>query len=566
MQIFEGPYTKNRPLLLIHPALGIPEAAHSLQSKPLQECRVKFMRRRTLLTSGSAALLSAPAIAQDHRASTLRFVPAANLSVLDPIWSTDPVASVHGNYIFDTLYAVDGASRPQPQMASAHEVSDDGRMWRIKLRDDLTFHDGTPVRAIDCIASLQRWSARKPFGQLLATTVDAWVAPDDRTIEIRLKRPFPLLLDAIATPDSAAVIMPERLARTDPNVALREMVGSGPYRFIAGEYNSGSRVVYEKFNAYVPRAEPPDWASGGKLAHFPRIEWHVIADPTTAAAALMTGEVDWWEAPDVDLIPMLAANANIRFKIAKPFGALAVMRFNCLQPPFDDVRLRRAVMQVVIQEDYMRAAFGDDQSLWTTCHSLWPRKTPYFSEDDAILMPGNLDAARAALKDAGYASQKVVIINPTDRPGDHALGLVTADTLRSIGMNVDLQETDWGTVVQRRASRMPVEKGGWSIFHAGVLPATLCANPASSFLVRGQGEAGWFGWWASARAEQLANAWAFANDQASQHSIAMELGHLAMADAGTVPLGQSFERTAFRTSITGILPGARPYPWNVRRA
>jgi len=328
------------------------------------------MRRRTLLTGGSAAILAAPAIAQDQRASTLRFIPGASLNVLDPIWITDPVTVVHGNYVFDTLYAVDGNLLPRPQMAAGHEVSDDGRIWRIKLRPGLMFHDGTPVRAIDCIASLQRWTTRRPFGQLLAKAVDAFAAPDDRTIEIHLTRPFPLLIDAIATPDSSAFIMPERLARTDPNTQVKEMVGSGPYRFVASEYDAGNRVVYEKFDGYVARTEPPEWATGAKVAHFRRVEWHVIPDAATAAAALMTGEVDWWERPNLDLMPMLAANSKISFLINNPYGRLAFMRFNCVQPPFDDVRLRRAVMQAVVQDDYMRAAFGDDTSLWVTCKSL----------------------------------------------------------------------------------------------------------------------------------------------------------------------------------------------------
>ena len=212
--------------------------------------------------------------------------------------------------------------------------------------------------------------------------------------------------------------MPEHLARSDPNKPLHDMVGSGPYRFVEGEYNSGSRVIYEKFDAYVPRAEPPDWASGGKVAHFRRIEWHIIPDAATAAAALMTGEVDWLETPLPDLLPMLKAHANISFATIKPLGALAVLRFNCLWPPFDDVRVRQAVMRAVVQENYMRAAFGDDTSLWTTCRCLWPHLTPYYSEDDAVLMPGSFDAGRNALKDAGYAGQKVVVLQPTDRFGE----------------------------------------------------------------------------------------------------------------------------------------------------
>ncbi|HEV3184898.1 MAG TPA: ABC transporter substrate-binding protein, partial [Xanthobacteraceae bacterium] len=229
------------------------------------------MDRRTLLKGAAASLLAAPAVAQPGKSATLRFVPQANLTLLDPIFTTATVTSNHAYYVFDTLYSVAGDGKPKPQMAEGHTVSDDGRVWQIRLRDGLKFHDGTPVRAIDCALSIERWSKREPFGQTLAKYVDSFGAPDDRTIEIKLKKPFPLLREAIGKADSSVCfIMPERLARTDPFKAVTEMVGSGPYRFIAGEYNSGSRAVYEKFDGYVPRNEPPDWATGGKVAHFPR--------------------------------------------------------------------------------------------------------------------------------------------------------------------------------------------------------------------------------------------------------------------------------------------------------
>jgi peptide/nickel transport system substrate-binding protein len=527
------------------------------------------IHRRTLLkaAAATAAPLAAPAIAQDWRATTLRFVPQANLSVLDPVWTTATVTTNHGYYVFDTLYGVDAALRPRPQMAEGHEVSADGLAWRIRLREGLRFHDGEPVRAADCVASLRRWCAREPFGQLLARVVEEWRVLGDRDFAIRLRRPFPLLLDALAKPDaSVPFVMPERLARTDPNRAVTEMVGSGPYRFVAGEYNSGSRVVYERFEGYVPRQEPPVWTSGGKVAHFRRIEWHVLPDPATAAAALQNGEVDWWERPHPDLQRLLARARDIRREATDPKGRLAVMRMNHLHPPFDDVRMRRAVMYSVVQEDYMRAARGDDTSDWTTCRSLWPRHTPYYRDEGEALMPGSLERARAALREAGYAGQKVVIINPTDFPDIGPLGQVTADTLRRLGMNVELAESDWGTVVQRRTSREPVERGGWSILHT-TGGATAWANPAISFLVRGQGTAGgWFGWWRNARAEELAEAWLFEPDEARQRAIAAELGRLALSEVSFVPLGQFVIRTAYRSSLTGILQGSAPYPWNVRRA
>ena len=526
------------------------------------------LTRRTLAQSAVAGTLSLamPAIAQPARASTLRFIPQANLTALDPIWTTATVTTNHGYYVFDTLYSVDGQMRPQPQMAAGHDVSADGRVWRIRLRDGLRFHDGTPVRSVDCVASLRRWSVVDPFGQLLAAAAEAWNTPDDRTIEIRLVHPFPLL-DALGKPDSnVPFIMPERLARTPASMQVTEIVGSGPYRFVAGEYNSGSRVVYAKFDGYMPRQEPPEWGSGGKIAHFERIEWQIIPDAATASAALQAGEVDWWEQPIADLLPSLAKDRTLKIGPLFPAGQLGLMRMNCLQPPFNDVRMRRAVMMAVNQEDYMRAAFGDDRSLWSTCYSLFPHATPYYSEHGADLLKGPHDSAavKAALQDAGYAGQKVVIINPGDFPKIEALGEVTYDALRRAGMDVDLQVGDWGTVIQRRASREPVEKGGWSIFHT-YGSAAAYANPAVSPLVRGLGAKGWFGWWDSPQAETLTQQWLTAPQEADRTRLAESLNALALEQVATVPLGQGFIRTAYRADLSGMVVGNGPYPWGLHR-
>ncbi len=375
------------------------------------------MRRRTLLKTAAASMLAAPAIAQPAKTSTLRFVPQANLTALDPVFTTAIVTGNHGYYVFDTLYsnAVDG--QPKPQMAEGHEISDNGRTWRIKLRDGLKFHDNTPVRAADCVASIQRWTKRDPFGQLVAKVVDTWGAPDDRTIELKLTRPFPLLATALGKPDaSQPFIMPERLAKTDANTQVTEMVGSGPYRFLPKEYNSGSRMVYEKFDGYVPRKEAPDWATGGKVAYFQRVEWSIIPDPSTAAAALQNGEIDWWEQPLADLLPSLARDKSITLMVSNPQGNESLMRLNCLQPPFNDVAIRRAVLTGVNQEDYMRATFGDDQSLWRTCRSEFPCGTPYETDDNGELMKGDLNAARAALKASAYAGQRVWGLGPVAFP------------------------------------------------------------------------------------------------------------------------------------------------------
>jgi peptide/nickel transport system substrate-binding protein len=296
------------------------------------------MDRRSFLRAGAGgvAVSSLPRIAVSQPASTrvLRFVPQANLTVLDPIFTTAAVTANHGWMVYDTLFGVDAKLQPKPQMAEGYSVSDDGRTYLIRLRDGLKWHDGEPVRAQDCATSLARWAARDTFGQTAAKVVDSWGVADDRTIKITLKQPFPLLINAIAVQNS--FMMPERLAKTDPFKAITEVVGSGPFRFLKDEFVAGSSAVWAKHDAYVPRQEPAEWTSGGKVAHFERIEWKVIPDAATASAALQSGEVDWYEQAQSDLVPLLRRNADIVIAPSNPQGYVGGLRFNHLHPPFNN--------------------------------------------------------------------------------------------------------------------------------------------------------------------------------------------------------------------------------------
>jgi len=528
------------------------------------------MRRRTLLRSAAAApavALVRPAIGQDMRARTLRFVPQANLTSLDPIWTTAAVTENHGWTVFDTLYGMTDDLQVRPQMAEGHSVSDDGRTWLIRLREGLRWHDGERVRAQDCAASLARWSRRDTFGQSLGAVVDAWEAADDRTIRIRLKSRFPMLLDAIAKP--AAVVpfmMPERIARTDPFQQMTEVVGSGPYRFVPAEYVSGSRAVYAKFDGYVPRQEQPSRTAGGKVAHIDRIEWSIIPDSATAAGALQAGEIDWWEQINADLTPVLRRARGVEVEIMNTLGYIGVARFNCLHPPFDNAKVRRALLYALNQEDYLRAVTGNDPEAFRVCHSMWPCGTPYESRTGAEPMEGprNVERAKAMLRDAGYRGEKVVIINPTDFPTIGPFGYVTADLLRRCGMNVELADTDWGTVVQRRASKEPPEHGGWNIFHTW-WPSISVINPAVTATLRGQGDRGWFGWYRNDRVEQLAAEWLQAEAEGEQKRLADEIQKESFENVPVLPLGQFFIRTGRRSNLTGMLKGNAPYTWNLRK-
>jgi peptide/nickel transport system substrate-binding protein len=526
----------------------------------------RIMNRRSFLHAGAAGVAVAGlprfAIAQPASSRRLRFVPQANLTLLDPIFTTAAVTANHAWMVYDTLFSVNAALQPKPQMADGYTVSDNGRTYLIKLRDGLKWHDGEPVRTQDCAPSLARWSARDTFGQTVAKAVDTWGVADDKTIRITLKKPFPLLIVAIALQNS--FMMPERLAKTDPFKAITEVVGSGPFRFLKDEFVAGSSAAWEKNDAYVPRQEPAEWTSGGKIAHFQRIEWKIIPDAATASAALQSGEVDWYEQAQADLVPLLRRNSDIVIAPSNPQGYIGGLRFNHLHPPFNDVRLRRAVQTAVNQEDYMRATMGDDRSTWRICRSQFPCGTTYGVEVELPVQKGDIETAKRMVEETGYNGQKAVIINPTDFATIGPLGDITYDMLKKIGINVELQATDWGSVVQRRATQEPVERGGWSIFHTWFTGGFIL-NPVVTAPFRGLGAAGWFGWYENPKIEELTQAWLDAEDAEERLKIAIAIQLENYAQVPTVNLGQFQIPTAYRKSLTGKLEATGPLFWNVRR-
>lgn len=522
-----------------------------------------MLDRRTFMALSGAAL-AAPALAQGTAARTLKFIPQADLTVLDPIWTTAYVTRNHGLAVFDTLYGTDAAYAAQPQMVAGHVVEDDGKLWRLTLRDGLTFHDGSPVLARDCVASIARWGKRDAMGQTLMAYTDELTAPDDRTIQFRLKKPFALLPDALGKVGSSiCAIMPERLAKTDPFTQVTEMVGSGPFRFKADERVVGARVVYERFAGYVPReGAAPQWTSGPKRAFIDRVEWHVIPDQATAASAMQTGEMDWWEQPPADLVPTLR---GLTTRITDPTGLIGCLRMNQLQPPFDNPAVRQVLLKVVDQADFMQAVTGTDPKLIHVPTGFFCPGLPMASDLglDALTAKRDYEGAKKALAAAGYKGEKVVLMGASDFPSLKALADVAADMLTRAGFNVDYQVMDWGSVVQRRAKKDPVAQGGWSAFctfWAGLDQA----NPAVSAFLRGTGQNAAIGWPTSGKIEALRDQWLDAPDTAARRQLAGDLQRQAFADLPYLPLGQYFNQTSFKPTLTGVLDGV-PVFWNVKK-
>ncbi len=526
------------------------------------------MKRRDFLAA-TAATLAATRIGRAQRSQVLKFIPQADLVVVDPIWTTATVTRNHGFLVFDTLFGHDGAFKPQPQMADGVVTEDGGKTCRITLRAGLTFHDGTPVLARDCVASIRRWGKRDSFGQALLAATDDLSAPDDKTIVFRLKAPFPLLLDALGKSTAApCFILPERLAKTDAFTQVTEVIGSGPYRFKADERMAGNLTVYEKFTGYHPRPDgKPDWISGPKIVHFDRVEWHPIPDAATAGAAMQSGEMDWWEYPSPDLIPLLKQSGNVAVEVKDPTGDLSIMRLNWLHPPFDNPAIRRAILGGVEQADFMTSVSGTDTSLWTTGVGVFPVGTAFASDAGMAPLTGkrDYDRVKADLKAAGYDGGKVVVMGASDLPVIKALTGIAADMLTKCGMNVDYQMMDWGTLVLRRAKKDAPDKGGWNVFCTGFGGLDFM-NPAVHLPLRGNGPNAWFGWPDDPKMESLRQDWFNAPDLATQQKICRDIQAQALHDVMYVPAGEYYQPTAFKKNLGASMLKGFPIFWNVQQA
>ncbi len=530
-----------------------------------KQTRPRALLRNTLFsaTLASIALMSAPVSAE-----TLRAVKHSALRVLDPIMTTAYMSRNHGYMIFDTLYALDSDLVPQPQMVASHTVSDDGLVYTFTLRDGLAFHDGAPVTGEDVAASIARWGERDGMGQVLMSFVDSMSqGATANEFVINLKEPYGLVIDSLAKPSSnVPFIMPKRLAETPSTEPIPEQIGSGPFVWVEDEFQPGVLAVYAKNENYVPRSEPASWASGGKVVNVDRVEWVVMPDDQTALNALQAGEIDYWESPPSDLLPILDANPDVTVKNLNALGMQTIMRPNTLNAPMDNVMVRRAAIAAVKQKDVLDALVGNPE-LYNLCGAMFVCGTPLASDvgSETLVQGNGMDAAKQMLADAGYDGKPIVIMHPTDVGTLRTQPVVVAQAMRDAGFVVDLQAMDWQTLVGKRASQASIADGGWHMFMTNWVGADVF-NPLVNNMVNGKGpNGGWFGWPDVPKLEELRISYATAPTLDEQKSLAAEIQKIAYEEGVYAPIGQYFVPTAWSNSIEGVLDGPVPFFWNITK-
>jgi peptide/nickel transport system substrate-binding protein len=528
-----------------------------------------MLTKRVLACFAAAAALAAFGGTAQAQGDTkvLRIVPHSNLAILDPIWTTAYMSRNHGYMIYDTLFGTDEKAQIKPQMVESWTESPDHRLWTFKLRKGLEFHDGKPVTPDDVIASLQRWGKRDAMGSALFTFIDRMDSPAPDTFRIFLREACGFVLEALGKPSSnVPFIMPKRVAETDAFKQIEEHIGSGPYIFKRDEFKPGDKAVYLRNPKYVARKEAPSGSTGGKNVYVERVEWNLaLRDAQAQVNALQKGEVDILEALPFDHFETVKKDASLQIPKYSIVNLQYMARFNHLNKPFDNPKVRQAVLAAFAQQPFLQAQVGVKE-LYNTCPSMFTCGTPLASPAGSdIQSKSNMKKAQELLKASGYDGTAIVLMKPTDLASIQKLPDVGAQLLRQAGFKVDLQAMDWQTLVGRRAKKDPVDKGGWHMFMTAWQGHDIwnpIANP--TFDTRGE-KSGWFGWANDEKLMAMRAEFMRETDAAKKKKMAEALQARAFEIGTHVPLGEYSQPMAARKNISGFFVTNGNIYWNLKK-
>lgn len=527
-----------------------------------------MMKRRLLASLASLLLGTAvglPAAAQANK--TLKVVAHADVKILDPSFTTAYITRNFGYMVYDMPFGLDEKGVPKPQMVDKYTTSKDGKLWTFTLRPDLKFADGSAVTSADVVASMQRWTSKDSIGRAMtAISAAEWKAVDAKTFTLALKEPFGMVLEGMSKPSGfPPVVMPERLAKMPTTSPLSEVMGSGPFMLKRDEWVPGNKMVFVKNPHYVPRAEPPSALAGGKKSAFDRVEWFYLPDANSAVAALKKGEVDLIEQVPPDYITPLRTDPNVKLGAAGSWQGWMVM--NQLHPPFNNPKVRQAVLKAVNQEKFM-AAMGYPLDMRVThCATFFICGSA--NETFAGAEPwrqSDLGKAKELLAASGYKGEKVVLLLPTDITYLNAEGLMAAQTLKSLGMNVDVQSADWASIGGRRAKRDAPDAGGWNMY-VTVAGGFDADSPITNAYLSAACGTSLPGWPCDKLLDELRTAWLKETNPARRKQ-ALDAFHARAFEAlPYISVGQYSPAYAARKEVKGSekLWGGLPLIWNLSK-
>jgi peptide/nickel transport system substrate-binding protein len=388
-----------------------------------------------LMLATAAGLASA---ATPKMGGTLTVGGGAGIRHLNPAVQSGSATGVPGTQIFAGLVRIDDKFKPHPYLAKSWEISDDGMSYTFKLVEGATFHDGKPITSEDVAFSLATVKENHPFGIAMFDAVETVETPDPGTAIIKLNKPHPALMQALAP--LLMPVIPKHIYGDGKNPKTHPMnstpVGSGPFKF--KEWVKGQYLVLEKNENFFIPGRP----------YLDQIVIKFIKETSVRMLALEKGEVDYYPFTGVRFrdVPRLEKNASLNVTSLgyEALGPVNYIEFNMRKPPFDDKRVRQAVAYAIDQDFMVKTLFGNVPH---PGYSPFYHASPYHSEKVVGSYSVNLDKANALLDEAGLKpdSDGIRLKVTLDYPTFHSDSLGTGSNyvksqLKKVGIDVSLRK------------------------------------------------------------------------------------------------------------------------------
>ncbi|MDF2369763.1 MAG: ABC transporter substrate-binding protein [Rhizobiaceae bacterium] len=522
---------------------------------------MKLNKREFLGLAGAAAIIPGGFAFAQEKKSVLRYGLSSLPRTTDPHFRTGIQVRTVSFAVYDMLFAVNDKFEVTPQMVDTWTVSDDKMTYNFTLRDGLNWHDDAPVTAEDCVLSIRRWGSRDQVGQLLMEATSRLEPTSEKSFVLELGKPFAFVIESLAKPGSLVpAMMPKRYAETPASKPVTDLIGSGPFKHVPEESRDGHSMVFVKNTEYVPRSEPANWASGGKVVNFDRLELIEIPDATTQLNALLNGEIDYIETLSSDLLPLVEARGPEVARITNSSVVQLVVRINHLQPPFNDLKVRRAFQLAVNQQDVV-SAVASNPAFARPCDAVFGCGNQYESAVGAPIH--DMDKALALIAESGVdLSQPIVQLLVANASTLTPVGEVMADTLRKLGFTVDQQIVDFPTFSSRRQNQGPISEGGWNIANTTVRTVES-ATPIESRAVLTNGTDAWWGWPEDAVNEDLRKQFGEEFDIAKRKELTDQIQARIYENVSYMPVGEMLSLSVASGRLENVLDAPTNFFWNI---
>lgn len=504
-----------------------------------------MLKKLTFAALGSAAMLAGiatSALAQE-RGGVIDVATIGELNTLDPTIATGDLLGMVTQHFFETLYTFDAKWNVTPLLAAdLPEVSEDGKVHTIRLREGVTFHDGSAMTSEDVVASLERWFNLAARGKLVAEKLDKIEAVDDYTVRIALTEPFAPLNALLAFNNSAAIVMPaEKIADT-----LSEYIGTGPYKI--KERRVDQYLQLERFEEYAARDGESDGFGGARKQYLDEIRFVPVPDANTRVEGAIAGQYDYADLLPVEAYDRLSGDKTEPL-VMNSFG-WPMFIMNNKEGMMTSQGVRKAIQAALNAEDMLAAAFGKPE-FYAVDGAMYPQSYPWHNQEGLeAYNQGDVEKAKTLAQEAGYDGSPVRILTSRQYEFHYKMAQVAAEYLKMAGFNVDLGVFDWATLVQRRA-----EPGLWDIFitHSPFLPdpSLIAPLPAS-----------YPGWWASEEKERLLSALNAEVDMEKRLQIWADFQKLIYEEVPFYKVGDFSALAAKSPKLENFEASPWPYFWN----